>query len=117
MVNPTDSVLNHLAYLHDAKCSEIAWCCASQETRTLRTQVSADADSGLLLWDGKQRVIIFSDVVAVRFTGWGFVTGEENIDTWSQSVSESVDQECASLRARGISIPPLKFSITFRSGS
>jgi len=105
------------AYLHDAKCSEITWACTKPNGRAMRLLVTADREAGFPLWDGKNLLITLSNVVAVQFTGWGFVGGDENIDSWWQGVSESLERECKSLTAKRIAVPLLRFSITFRSGS
>ena len=106
-----------LAYLHDAVCSQIAWDCKSPSGRVMSLLVTADKEAGYSLWEGKKLLITLSDVAAVLFTGWGFVTGDENIDSWQQGISESLERECQSLLARRIAVPPLKFTISFRSGS
>jgi hypothetical protein len=106
-----------LSYLHDAKCSEITWDCTNPDGRTMRLLVTADIEAGFSLWEGKKLLIILSNVVAAQLTGWGFVTGDENVDSWRQGVSESLERECKSLLARRIAVPSLRFSITFRSGS
>jgi hypothetical protein len=106
-----------LAFLHDAKCVEINWDCTSSNGRSIRLFVIADIEAGFSLWDGKALQISLCDVAAVRFTGWGFVTGDENVDSWQQGVSESLELECQALALRGISVPSLRFSISFRSGS
>lgn len=106
-----------LAYLHDAKCSEITWACTIPNGRTMRLLVTADREAGFSSWDGNKLLITLSDVVAVQFTGWGFVGGDENIDSWREGVSESLERECKSLLAKGCTVPPLRFTISFRSGS
>jgi hypothetical protein len=106
-----------LAYLHDAKCSEVAWDCTSPDCRTIRLSVTAHVDTGFPSWDGSNLRIIISDVVAVRFLGWGFVIGDEFIDSWRVGVSDYLEGECKSLAAKGIAVPPSKFSISFSSGS
>jgi hypothetical protein len=106
-----------LSYLHDARCSEITWDCTSPNGRIMRLLVTVDNEAGYSLCKDKQLRLILSDVVAAHFTGWGFVTGPENVDSWRQGVSESLEGECKSLLARGIDVPSLRFSITFRSGS
>jgi hypothetical protein len=106
-----------LDYLHDAKCLEIAWDCTSPSGRILRLLAVADSEAGFSLWEGKELIITLSDVVATRFMSWGFQTGQETIDAWRQGVSDSLERECQSLRASGISVPSLRFSISFHSGS
>jgi hypothetical protein len=107
----------NLAYLHDATCLEIAWNCTSPSGRILRLSAVVDVEAGFPLWDGKELIITLSDVVATRFTGWGFQTGKETIDAWRQGVSDSLEQECQSLQTSGILVPSLRFLVTFRSGS
>jgi hypothetical protein len=106
-----------LSYLHDATCSEITWACTKPDGRTLRLLLSADVAAGFPLWDGKNLLIMLSDVVAAHFIGWGFVGGDENVDSWWEGVSESLERECKSLTVKGIAVPSLRFTITFRSGS
>ena len=64
-----------LAYLHDAKVSEIAWDCTNPDCRTIRLAVTAHTDAGFPLWDGKNLRITLSDVVAAHFSGWGARNG------------------------------------------
>lgn len=106
-----------LAYLHDARCSEITWARAKPNGRTMRLLVTADEEAGFSLWDGKPLLVLLTNVVAARFVGWGFAAGDENVDSWREGVSEFLEQECESLVAKGASVPPLRFTITFRSGS
>lgn len=106
-----------LEYLHDAKCLEIAWDYTSPSGRILRLLVVANPEAGFPLWEGKELIITLSDVVATRFTGWGFQTEQETIDKWQPGVSGSLERECLSLHGSGIAIPSLRFLVTFHSGS
>ncbi len=109
--------VQNLAYLHDAKCIAITWDCSDSSRRILRILVVADVEAGFSLWEGKELIITLSDVLATRFTGWGFQTGQETIDACRESISDSLEQECQLLLASGIFVPPFKFSISFHSGS
>lgn len=110
------NLLRNLDYLHDAKCIEVAWDCTRYEMRSIRIRVIVDHDAGFSAWDGKTLLITLSDVFAVRFSGWA-VIGEECIDDWKQGVSDSLERDCEVLRSKGIVLPPLKFLVSFRSGS
>ena len=107
----------NLAYLHDAKCLEIVWDCRHSSNRILRLLAVGDAEAGFPLWEGKELTITLSGAVATRFTGWGFQAGLETIDAWRQGVSDSLEHECRTALAAGCSVPPLRFSIVFHSGS
>jgi len=80
-------------------------------------KVIVDADAGLPSWDGKALLITLSDVVAARFAGWGYTTGDECIDNWKQVVSDSLERDCKVLLSKGITVPSLKFIVSFHSGS
>jgi hypothetical protein len=117
MVNPTNTLLDHVAYLHDATCIEVTWDCSRPEARAIRMKVVVHPNADLASWNGKTLLITLSDVVAARFTGWGYTIGEECIDNWKQGLSDSLKRECGVLLSKGIAIPSLSFIISFNSGS
>lgn len=117
MVNPTKFLLDHVAYLHDAKCLEVTWDCSHPEERVIRMKVVVDPDAELPSWNGKTLLITLSDVVAARLMGWGYTIGDECIDNWRQGVSDFLERECKVLVSKEITIPSLKFTISFHSGS
>jgi len=117
MVNSTNSLLNYLAYLHDARCLELTWDCSRPDERAIRMKVVIDPEVELPCWNGKTLLINLSDVVAARFMGWGYTVGEDCIDNWRQGVSDFLERECKVLILKGITVPSLKFTISFRSGS
>jgi hypothetical protein len=117
MVNRKTSLLDHVAYLHDAKCLELTWDCSRPEERVIRMKVIVDPDAELPSWNGKTVLITLSDVVVARLMGWGYATGDECIDNWRQGVSDFLERECEVLVSKGITIPSLKFTIAFHSGS
>jgi hypothetical protein len=117
MVNPTNTLLAQVAYLHDARCLEVIWDCSHPEQRAIRMKVVVDPDAELPSWNGKTLLITLTDVFAVRLTGWGYTIGEDCIDNWKQGLSDSLKRECEVLLSKGITIPPLSFIISFRSGS
>ena len=106
-----------LAYLHDARCSVIAWDCSDPSLRRVRLFARADDDAGYEPWNGQAITIILSDVVMWRLFGVGFQIGDERIDSWRQGVSTDFESECSRLRNLGIGIPPLMFTIVLGSGS
>lgn len=117
MVDPTGSLLENVAYLHDARCLEVTWDCSRPNERAIRMKVVVDPDAELPTWNGKTLLIILSDVVAARFMAWGYTIGDECIDNWRQGVSDFLERESKVLVSKEISIPSLKFTISFRSGS
>ena len=117
MVNPTNFLLDHVAYLHDARCLEVTWDCSRRDQRAIRMRVVVDPDAELPSWNGKTLLINLSDVVAARFMGWGYTLGEECIDSWRQGVSDVLERECKVLISKEITVPSLKFTLSFRSGS
>ncbi|HMF18421.1 MAG TPA: hypothetical protein VKE98_14520 [Gemmataceae bacterium] len=106
-----------LAYLHDARCNEVLWDCNDPNSRSLHIVAIVDPEAGYPLWDGKTLEITLVNVVGACFEALGFVLGEENLDSWRLGVSESFERECEYLKLRGITTPPVRFTITFRSGS
>jgi len=117
MVSNVEPIRNLVAYLHDARCLEITWDCMRPDVRLIRMKVIVDPEAGLPPWNGKTLLITLEDVVAARFTLWGYTIGEECINSWNEGVSESLERECSVLLIKGISVPALKFVISFRSGS
>jgi hypothetical protein len=117
LVNSTNFLLDHVAYLHDARCLELTWDCSRPGDRAIRLKLVVDPDAELPSWNGKTLVISLSDVVAARFMGWGYTTGQDSIDNWSQGVSDFLERECKVLASKGIKIPLLRFTISFHSGS
>lgn len=113
----TESDYRLLAFLHDAKCLEIIWDYTNSETKSIRVVVIGDSDCGYAAWEGKTLTITISDVVVSRFTSRGYALGDEIIDSWTQTVSDSFRRDCDFLLSTGISVPDLRFSITFQSGS
>jgi hypothetical protein len=106
-----------LAYLHDSVCIEIRWDLRSANRRDLHLFVEVDKDAGYPLWNGKRLTVTLTNTVAARFVSWGFVRGDENIDSWWQDVSSSLEYECERLAAQGLLVSRLRNTITFRSGS
>jgi hypothetical protein len=117
MVSNAEALLNVVAYLHDARCLQITWDCGNPDVRSIRMKVIVDAEAGIPSWDGKTLLITLEDVVAARLTGWGYTIGDECIDSWKQGISDSLERDCRILVTKGISLPTLKFVISFRSGS
>src|SRR5437879_5746010 len=106
-----------LAFLHDAKCTEIVWDCNNPDSRTLHIGAIADSEAGYPLWDGKALRITLGDIVAARLIAWGYTMGDESFDSWRVGVSDSFESECKALTVTGIAVPPVRLSISFRSGS
>lgn len=79
-------------------------------------KVVVDPDAGLPSWNGRTLLITLSGVLAVRWICWAII-GDECVDSWRQGVSDFLERECELMISRGITIPSLKFTISFRSGS
>jgi hypothetical protein len=106
-----------LDYLHDARCTLVAWDCSDRSLRRVRLVAYADDDAEYEPWNGQAITITLSDVVMCRLFAFGFHIGEERIDAWRQGVSKEFDSECSRLHNSGIDIPPLMFTIVLGSGS
>ena len=111
-----DSLLEYVAYLHDARCLEVTWDSSRREERVIHMKVVVHPEAGLPCWNGKTLLINLSRVFAVRFTGWGTIA-DECIDSWGAGVSDFLKREYDDLLSRGLTNPPLSFIISFSSGS
>jgi hypothetical protein len=116
MVNSLSFLLDHLAYLHDAKCLEITWDCSHPSHRMIRMLLVVSRDAELPAWNGQTLQITLSSVLATQSTFWS-TFGIETVDSWRPGISAFLEQQCLSLSSKGITIPPLKFTISFHSGS
>jgi hypothetical protein len=117
MVSENNSVGEFLPYFHDARCLEVIWDCTDSNLRAVRLKIIVDPEAGSPSWDGKTLLILFTDGIAARLTGWGFTIGNERIDDCRQGISDILEHECNRLLSAGINIPPLKLTFSFHSGS
>ena len=106
-----------LEYLHDAECLEVAWDCNNPDERRLHITTIVQGEAGYSLWEGKKLKITLSNVVIANLKSLGCQAGVETIDTWRPCISETLEQECAKMKALGIEVPLLKCLISFHSGS
>jgi hypothetical protein len=107
----------YLAHLHDSRLLELTWDCRNSSRRNLRLELVGDPETEYVPWRGKNLTIVLTDVVALTFIGWGYGLGEESLNSWRLRISDSLEKECRDLGAAGVSLPSLRFTITFHSGS
>ena len=106
-----------LAYLHDAACRCIHWDCLDKDGRVLVLDLDVHPDTKFPDWDGRRMTLAFRNVALCRFNGWGHVAGGETIDRFDEKVSAEALSQCERLKASGLRVPRLNFSVSFISGS
>ena len=106
-----------LEYLHDAKCLDVVWDCSDPRERLIHVSVVVHHEAGYPQWDGKKLRITLSDVVIANSKCLGYRLGEETLDCWRVSSSDTFEQECIAMKASGIVVPTLRFLVSFHSGS
>ena len=106
-----------LAYLHDAVVVNLCWDSSRAGSRTFVLTVECDPEAGYAAWKGKALRVSADNVLLLGATLWGYVAGEDSVDTWEEGVSRQTAAELRALEARGVSLPPRLFTIALHSGS
>ena len=106
-----------LSFFHDADCNSLCWNCQDPSIRRVIFDVKVDDDIEFDTWVGQNVSLVFSDVVACRFVGWGVQIGQERIDTILEDISTELTDECKQLQSAGYNVPPFRFTIVLGSGS
>lgn len=105
-----------LAYLHDCRVLKITYDVTDPKDRRLILLFRAPADLGYPAWDGKTLRFTACDVYLLQYFAAGNATARETLDRWNVGISESAQRELDRILA-GFTVPLMKFSLVFHSGS
>ena len=104
-----------LEYLHDAVVVRLVYEPLREDCRVLLLNVACDSHAGHPDWNGRNVLIRLHDIYLANHFVFGAVTGDEQINSWTDSVSASMGEMIERLPTaigRGI-----RFSVSFHSGS
>ncbi len=110
-------MLSKLDYLHDCSLLEFKYDSSRAGDRQLLLLVKVDAQVSLPEWEGCLLRISLLDVYLFRCTVWGHTTSYEEIDRWREGVSQETESDLKRGIAIGLNVPPLKFTVSFHTGS
>jgi hypothetical protein len=113
----TNTAQYHLKYLHDAICHTLTWYSNKTEGRDIRLCLTISKDAGYPPWNGKEIVIELRDVIAARFTGWGYQIGKDILNCYQPGISSELEAECLNLTHLGITVPSQQFTLSFHTGT
>jgi hypothetical protein len=102
-----------LAALHDCELLDIKYDVSDPQERTLTLVLAPPADDALT----QTLRIQARGVVFFQHTAWGHMIGPEILNGWDERISAALEQELERNRAAGVRVPPLRYTLTFHSGS